>query len=201
MDEFILIGAPFAIFLTAAIWIGWSIARSGSAERSPVTEPASVDGAEPAPAAGAEQTSGRGGESLTPRLRRARPDVLATALTALGAAAAAAAGAFARLTDAGFAAEPAALILAFEAAVDLAIALACLRGWSAGQAWVMRVIGGYWLCLAAPVMILADGGQGWISASPGNGMALLGLPSFGWEAVAVVVPAVLIWRASRPPSA
>jgi hypothetical protein len=178
MDELILIGAPFSIFLAASAWIGYSIARSGTAERAPVA-----------------------GAGLTPGLRRAGLVMLATALTAFGAAAAVAAGAFARLTDAGFAVEPAALILAFEAAVDLAIALACVRGWSAGKAWVMRVIGGYWLCLAAPVMILADGGQGWISASPGNGMTLLGLPSFGWEAVSVVVPAVFIWRASRQPSA
>jgi hypothetical protein len=47
-------------------------------------------------------------------------------------------------------------------------------------------------------MILADGGTGWISANPGFGMTLLGLPSFVWEAVAVVLPTLLLWRASRP---
>ena len=62
----------------------------------------------------------------------------------------------------------------------------------------MRTIGAYWLCLALPIMILADGGTGWISANPGFGMTLLGLPSFGWEAVAVVLPTLLLWRASRP---
>jgi hypothetical protein len=201
MDELILIGAPFVIFLIAAAWIGYSIARSGSAaERSPVIEPASGGATDETPATGSERHLPGAGSSLTPRLRRAGLVLLAAALTALGAAAATAAGAFGRLTDAGFALEPAALVLGFEAAVDLVIALVCLRGLSAAGAWVMRLIGGYWLCVAAPVMILADGGPGWISASPGFGMTLLGLPSFGWEAVAVVAPALLIWRASRRPS-
>jgi len=124
--------------------------------------------------------------------------LFAAALTVLGAAAATAAGAFARLTDAGFAVEPAALMFMLETFVDLVLAaIVILPGWSAGRGWVMRAIGAYWLCLAVPIMILADGGPGWISASPGFGMTLLGLPSFGWESVAVVLPTLLIWRASR----
>ena len=187
MEEFLLIGAPFALFLVASAWVGYSIGKTAA-------------GPETSPAAGAETSVGTH-TGLRARLLPAILVLLAVALTALGAAAATTAGAFARLTDAGFAFEPAALLFLLETLVELVLALAIvLHGWSAARSWIMRLIGAYWLCLAIPVMILADGGPGWISASPGFGMTLLGLPSFGWEAAAVVLPALLIWRASRPVS-
>jgi hypothetical protein len=175
VDEFILIGAPFAVFLIAAVWAGHSIGRAQAGFQAAADSRAALRG----------------------RVVPATLTLLAAALAVVGAAAAAAAGAFARLTDAGFAIEPTALILILEAGVDLALAaVAVAPGWSPGRAWTMRTIGVYWLCLAIPTMILADGGAGWISTTPDPGMTLLGLPSFGWEAVAVVLPALLLWRAS-----
>jgi len=176
MDELLLIGTPFAVFLAASVWAGYAIGGSAADPSRLALEPGGLPG----------------------RLRRGGLVLAAAALSAGGAAAAAAAGAFARLTDAGFAVEPAAMIFLLEALVDLALAAFIVaRSPSPRQAWVARAIALYWLCLAAPTMILADGGTGWISISPGDGMTLLGLPSFGWEAVAVVAPALLIWQASR----
>jgi hypothetical protein len=191
MNEFLLIGAPFALFLVASAWVGYSIGKTAA---GPGTSPADTG---TSPGDGAEASSGaRAG--LRKRLWPAVLILLAAALTALGAAAATAAGAFARLTDAGFAVEPAALLFLMETLVELALAIVIvLPTWSAGRSWILRSIGAYWLCLAIPTMILADGGTGWISANPGFGMTLLGLPSFGWEAAAVVLPALLLWRASQ----
>jgi hypothetical protein len=176
VDVFLLIGIPFGVFLIAFAWAGYAI---GGTAPSP----------DPALPVRATLRSRIGPTGLT---------LLAGALTAFGAAAAATAGAFARLTDVGYAVEPAALLFVFEAAVDLTLAiLVILPGWSARRAWVLRTVGIYWLWLAGPTMIVADGGPGWLSANPANGMALLGLPAFGWEAVAVLIPALLIWLASR----
>ena len=179
MDVFPLIGIPFGVFLVAAVYAGYAI---GGHATSP-------DAALPAQA--------------TLR-RRAIPTamVLVAALLALlGAAAATTAGAFARLTNAGYAIEPAALLFMLEAAVDLAfVALVLLPGWSTRRAWILRTVSVYWLCAAAPTMILADGGAGWLSTNPAYGMTLLAVPSFTWEAIGVLMPALLIWRASRMPS-
>ena len=184
MDELLLIGAPFLIFLVAAVWAGYSIGKTAPGD---------------APSLGDAPDSPSGRATFRMRLGPTGLVLLAAALTVLAAAAANAAGAFARLTDAGFPAEPAALLFGLEAVVDVALAAAVvLPSWSARRGWVVRTIGVYWLCLALPIMILADGGTGWISANPGFGMTLLGLPSFGWEAVAVVLPTLLLWRASRP---
>ena len=176
MDVFLLIGLPFAVFLAAAVSAGY--AMGGHA--------AGPDAAPPARA--------------TLRLRIV-PTVLvlaAAGLTVLGAAAAASAGAFERLTNAGYAIEPAALLLALETAIDLALAAVVVRPpWSIRRAWVLRTVAVYWLCAAAPTMILADGGPGWLSTNPGYGMTMLGVPSFSWEAIAVLIPALLILRASR----
>jgi hypothetical protein len=175
MDEFAIIGLPFAVFLVAAVLTGRSIGR----------------------AAGLGEAAGTPRATMRRRLAAAALVAVAAGLTALGAAAATAAGAFARLTDAGYAIEPAALLLVLEAAIDLVLAaVVAVPGWTPRRAWVMRTIGVYWLCLAIPTLVLADGGSGWISLNPGDGMTLLGVPSFGWEAVAVVVPALLLWRAS-----
>jgi hypothetical protein len=123
--------------------------------------------------------------------------LLAGALSMLGAAAAATAGAFAHLTDVAFAIEPAALLFVLEAAVDLALAiLVILPGWSARRAWILRTTGVYWLCVALPALILADAGPGWLSTDPATAMMLLGLPAFAWEGIAVLLPAMSIWRAS-----
>jgi hypothetical protein len=176
MDVFPLIGVPFGVFLIAFLWAGYAIGdrATGAAQGIP------------------ERSALR---------QRIRPTVLvliAAILALLGAVAATVAGAFARLTDAGLAIEPAALLLILEALVDLALATAvALPGWSARRAWVMRTVGVYWLCAAGPTMILADAGSGWLSTNPANGMLLLGLPAFSWEAIAVLMPALLIWRASQ----
>jgi hypothetical protein len=123
--------------------------------------------------------------------------LVAANLAAFGAATAATAGAFARLTDAGFPVEPAALLFTLEAAIDLGLViLVILPGWSTRRAWILRTVGAYWLCAALPTMILADGGSGWLSMNPSNGMLMLGLPVFTWETVAALLPALLIWRAS-----
>ena len=176
MDVFLFIGIPFAIFLIAAVYVGYA---AGGHVVSP-------DAAPPAKA--------------TLRVR-AFPTVLvlvATLLAVIGAAAAAAAGAFARLTDAAYAVEPAALLFLLEAAVDLALAvLVGFPGWSARRTWILRAVSVYWLCAAGPTMILADGGTGWLSTNPAYGMTFLAVPSFSWEAIAVLMPALLIWRASQ----
>jgi hypothetical protein len=176
MDVFLLIGIPFAVFLVADVWIGYAI---GGHAAGPDTAPL---------------------PRTTPKTRATPAAMVLTGavLTLFGAAAAATAGAFARLTNAGYAIEPAALLFLLEAAVDLALAaLVLLPGWSIRRAWILRAMSVYWLCAAAPTMILADGGAGWLSTNPGYGMTLLAVPSFSWEAIAVLMPALLIWRASR----
>jgi hypothetical protein len=176
MDVFLLIGIPFGVFLVAAVWIGYSI--GGHA--------ASPDAAPPARA------------TLRLRIFPAALVLAAAGLTVLGAAASASAGAFERLTNAGYAIEPATLALTLETIVDFALAaVVVLPAWSIRRAWVLRTVAVYWLCAAAPTMILADGGAGWLSTNPSYGMTMLGVPSFSWEAVAVLMPALLILRASR----
>ena len=176
MDVFALVGVPFAVFLAAFTFAGYSIGGS---------------------AAGPERD--RPSRS-TPqaRIRRAALLVIAAALAVLGSAAAAAAGAFARLTDQGYPIEPAALLFALEAAVDLALLLVvALPSWSARRAWAIRAIGLYWLCAAAPILILADAGSGSPPpAGTANDALLLGMAPILWEVAAVLAPAVLLWVAS-----
>lgn len=175
MDVFLLVGIPFGIFLIAFVSAGNAI--GGTA-------------ANPNPALPLRST-------MRLRVVPTALVLVAANLVAFGAAAAATAGAFARLTDAGYAIEPAALLFVLEAAVDLGlVVLVILPGWSARRAWVLRAVGVYWLCAALPILILADGGPGWLSMNPSNGMLMLGLPVFSWETVAALMPALLIWRAS-----
>jgi bacteriorhodopsin len=51
--------------------------------------------------------------------------------------------------------------------------------------------GVYWLCLAAPIWILADAGPGWLSTGS-DGIFFLGLPAFVWEMTAALLPLVLL---------
>jgi hypothetical protein len=82
--------------------------------------------------------------------------------------------------------------------VDLAlVAAVILPGWSARRAWTLRTIGVYWLCLAGPALLLADAGSGWLSFDSANGMTQLGIPDFILEGAAAIVPAMLLWTASR----
>ena len=176
MDVFALIGVPFGVFLVAFVGAGYSIGGSAAGSDPGLAE--------------------RPGVHV--RVRRTALVLVATALALFGAAAAATAGAFSRLTDQGYAVEPAALVFALEAIVDLALAtVVALPGWSARRGWVLRTVGVYWLCLAGPTLIVADAGPGWLSATPGDGTLLLGLAPFYPEAAAVLVPALLIWLASR----
>jgi hypothetical protein len=176
MDVFLFVGLPIGVFLVAFVWAGYAI---GANAASQFAEP-------PAPPTPRQRT------------RRTVTTLIAAAIAALGAMAAASAGAFSRVTDEAYVIEPAALILIIEATVDLALAaVVALPGWSPGRAWVLRTVGLYWLCLAGPVLILSDAGPGWMSADPAAGLFFLGLPAFCWEIVAVVVPALLIWLASR----
>jgi hypothetical protein len=175
VDVFLLIGIPFGIFLTAFVWAGYAIGGTAAG---------------PDPALPLRST-------MRLRVVPAALVLVAANLAAFGAAAAATAGAFARLTDAGFPVEPAALLFTLEAAIDLGLViLVILPGWSTRRAWILRTVGAYWLCAALPTMILADGGSGWLSMNPSNGMLMLGLPVFTWETVAALLPALLIWRAS-----
>jgi hypothetical protein len=176
MDVFLLIGIPFAVFLVAAVWIGYAIGgHAASTDVAPLPR-----------------------TTLRTRATPTAMVLVAALMAVMGAAAAATAGAFARLTNAGYAIEPAALLFLLEATVDLALAaLVLLPGWSIRRAWILRAVSAYWLCAAAPTLILADGGAGWLSTNPAYGMTLLAVPSFSWEAIAVLMPALLIWRASR----
>ncbi len=175
MDVFLFVGVPFGILLVPFVWAGYAIGGTAGG---------------PDPAQSARAT-------LRLRIGPAALVLLAGALSMLGAAAAATAGAFAHLTDVAFAIEPAALLFVLEAAVDLALAiLVILPGWSARRAWILRTTGVYWLCVALPALILADAGPGWLSTDPATAMMLLGLPAFAWEGIAVLLPAMSIWRAS-----
>ena len=176
MEVFLVVGIPFGIFLAAFAWAGYSIGRT-----VPEPDPASPIRAD-----------------LRTRLAPAALVLLAAVLAGFGAAAAAIAGAFARTTNASYPIEPAALLFALEAGFDLVLAVAVLTpGWSPVRAWIMRTIGVYWLCVAIPIVILADAGPNWLSANPAYGMTMLAVPEFSWEAVAVLMPALLILRASQ----
>ena len=176
MDVFLFVGIPFVIFLAAALWIGHAVGEHSVSPDAPAST------------------------VVTLRVR-AVPTILvlvAALLAFMGAAAAATAGAFARMTDAAYVIEPAALLFLLEAVADLALAaLVGLPGWSMRRAWLLRAVSVYWLCAAAPTMILADGVSGWLSTNPSYGMTFLAVPSFSWEAIAVLMPALLILRASR----
>lgn len=176
MEVFVFVGIPFGVFLAAFAWAGYAIGRA-----VPEPDPES---------------------RLRPDLRtRLGPGVVvlvAAILTALGCTAAAIAGAFARTTDVSYPIEPSALLLALETCVDIALAIAVIApGWSPKRAWIMRTIGVYWLCVAIPTVILADAGPNWLSANPAYGMTMLAVPAFSWEAVAVLMPALLILRVSQ----
>jgi hypothetical protein len=136
------------------------------------------------------------GPSGRSRLKRAALVLAAALLAALGAAAAASADAFGRTTNAGYAIEPAALLFALEAVVDIVlVAVVVLPGWSSRRAWAVRMAGVYWLCLAAPTWILVDAGPGWLSTGA-DGIYFLGLPAFIWEAAAALLPLILLWTAA-----
>jgi hypothetical protein len=174
MDVFLLVGLPFVTFLIPVAWAAYGIGGSGADPfRKPVRPPGRV------------------------RVRRTLLLVAAASVTALGAAAAASADAFGRTTDAGFVIDPAALIFALEAVADLGlIAVVILPGWSNRRAWALRMMGIYWLCLAAPIWILADAGPGWLSTDPASGIFFLGLPVAALEATAALLPMLLIWIAA-----
>lgn len=176
MDVFALIGIPFGVFLIAFVCAGYAIggsAASPDAEQAVPSTPRS-------------------------RIRRTALLLVATVLAVFGAIAAADVGAFSRLTDAGYAVEPAALLFGLEAIVDLALVIVvALPGWSARRTWILRTVGLYWLCVACPILIVSDAGTGWLSVEPANGFFVLGLPAFAWEAVACFAPVALLWFASR----
>jgi hypothetical protein len=176
MEVFLIVGIPFAVFLIGFTWAGYGIGGT-----TPKPDPASSVRA-----------------TLRSRVGPAAIVVLAAALAALGAAAAATAGAFARLTDVGYPIEPAALLFLLEAVADLALAVVViLPGWSPRRVWILRTLAIYWLCAAFPIVILADAGPDWLSTNPAYGMTLLAVPAFIWEAIAIVIPALLILRVSR----
>jgi hypothetical protein len=178
MDVFLIVGLPFGLFLVAFAWAGYSI--GGSA--------AGPDGTPPPP--GGRRRLGRSGLIAG-----------AAVVTALGAGAAGSAGAFARTTNTGYPVEPTALLLALEAVADLAlVAVVALPGWSSRRAWTLRMVAVYWLCLALPAWILADAGPDWLSTDPARAILMLGFPAFVWEALALVVPAILVLFASRATS-
>lgn len=173
MNVFLMVGLPFAIFLIPAAWAAYGIGGS-AADR--LLKPAAPTG--------------------RVRIRRVVLVLAAALIAALGAAAAASADAFGRTTDAGYAIDPVALLFALEAVVDIAlIAAVILPGWSNRRAWTLRMVGIYWLCLAAPTWILADAGPGWLSTGP-DGIFFLGLPAFIWETVAALAPLALLWLAA-----
>jgi hypothetical protein len=175
MDIFLYIGVPFGVLLIPFVWAAYGIGGSATGPTETPIRP-------------------------TGRRRTIRSILVFTAalVTVSGALAAASAGALARTTDVDFAIEPTALFYVLEAAVDLALAAAVIfPGWSARRAWLLRTIGVYWLCLAGPALLLADAGPGWLTFDSANGMTQLGIPDFIWEGAAAVVPALLLWTASR----
>jgi hypothetical protein len=176
MDVFLYIGVPFGILLVPFVWAAMGIGGSASdPNQTPPSPP-----------------------TIRLRLRRTTIILGAALITGLGAAAAASAGAFARTTDVGYPIEPTALLFALEALVDIAlIAVVALPGWSGRRAWLLRMLGIYWLCAAAPILILADAGPGWLSTDPATGLMMAGIPAFSWELLAAFAPAVLLLIASR----
>lgn len=176
MEVFLVIGIPFVVFLVAFVWAGYGIGGT-----VPKPDPASPVRA-----------------TLRSRVGPAALVLLAAVFAGFGAAAAATAGAFARTTDVGYPIEPAALLFLLEAVVDLVlVAVVILPGWSPRRAWILRTIGIYWLCASFPSVILADAGSNWLSTNPAYGMTLLAVPAFSWEAIGILMPALLILRVSR----
>jgi hypothetical protein len=175
MEIFLYIGVPFGVLLIPFVWAAYGIGGSATDPTETPIRP-------------------------TDRRRTFRSILVlaAVSITVSGALAAASAGAFARITDVGFAVEPTALFFILETAVDLVLVTAVIfPGWSARRAWLLRTIGVYWLCLAGPALLLADAGSGWLSFDSANGMTQLGIPDFIWEGAAAIVPALLLWTASR----
>jgi hypothetical protein len=169
VDVFAIVGLPFVVLLAAFAFAGYSV---GGVVVAPDEAPA-----------------------IPTRRRllvRTALLLLAAVAAAVGAVVVASNSPFANLTAVSYAIEPAALIFAMQAAVDVVlIALVVLPGWSMRRAWIMRTIGVYWLCSALPALILAD---------PGSSGGSMAVPALIVEIAAFVAGAILLWLATLSPT-